>query len=194
MLWRWLRGIPCPMQVTSHWKNNKLTQADPLWWSRDVRGIQKGQVTQAQPETPNCEVTVATEPSFGSARTQGRGGAERMALLHHSISLFLCNRSLAARQPGLASLQQTWRRVTNKIHKSQERLDSESSAACSAMCKKNVDHFTLNSISDFALIIFSSAEHCASHIGSINTLDKWASCLSYTFKLNTQNMVILWTT
>lgn len=43
-----------------------------------MRGIQKGQVTQAQPEIQNHGATVAIEPSLGSAGTQGSGGAKDM--------------------------------------------------------------------------------------------------------------------
>ena len=81
-------------------KNDKLAQTDPLRRYRDVRGIQKGQVTQAQPEIQNRGVTVAIEPSFGSAGTQGRGGAKDMvspASSPHFISLYLCNTSLSAK-------------------------------------------------------------------------------------------------
>lgn len=158
MLWRWLRGTPCPMGVTFHWKNNKLAQADPLRWSRDVRGIQKGQVAQAQPETPNCAVIVATELSLGSTGTQGRGWSQGHGSpppLHFLVSLQQKPGSkdnlhlpLCSRPEGESPVKST----------RAKRLDSESSAACSAMCKKNVDHFTLNSITDFALIVFSSAE------------------------------------
>lgn len=73
-------------KITSWLK--QILFGDPGMW---------GAYTQAQAETPTCEVTVATGPSFGSAGTQGRGGAERRALLHQFISLFLCNRSLAAK-------------------------------------------------------------------------------------------------
>lgn len=125
MLWRWFRGTPCPMGVISHWKINKLAQADPLRWSR-----MWGAYTQAQPENPKCEVTVATF-SFGSAGTQGR--VELNAGSPPPLS-FPCLQQKPGQEDNLdlPLLQQTWRRV-NKIHKSQERLDSESSAACSAM-------------------------------------------------------------
>lgn len=76
-------------------KNDKLAQTDRLWRYRDVRGIQKGQVTQAQPEIQNRGVTVAIESSLGSAGTQGSGGAKdmvpllpcRLPPLHFLVSL-----------------------------------------------------------------------------------------------------------
>lgn len=80
-------------------------------------------------------------------------------------------------------------RLTSKTHTSQEMLDSLNSVACQAICKKNVDHFKFNSISEFALIVSFSVEHCASHLSSMNVLSEWVTCLGSTFKLNTSNMI-----
>lgn len=173
MLPRQLRGRLHPMGslLTEKWWANSIRSSLGLW---ECGGRQKGQVTQAQPDSP-----VTLGPC--SHRVQSQKPWDPW------------NKSSSPNTTWAGLLLATWKRCTNKTHKSQVMLDSLSSAACRAICKKNVGHVKLNSISEFALIVLFSAEHCASHLRSINTLNEWVSCLNSTFKFNTPNTIILWT-
>lgn len=189
MLWRGLRGTPCPM-------GSLPTEKTTSWRSQIHFGdtgtgeTYRNDRSPSSPWNPKQESLFPQSPvSLRNPGTQRKCGAEDMA----PPAFYLCNESLSAKTTWTCLF--SWKRLANKIHKpSLEMPDSLSSVARGAISKKNVDRFILNSISEFAPRVLFSAELCTSHVGSINALNKWISCLSYTFKLNTPNTIILWAT
>lgn len=140
--WR-LREIPCPVGSLLT-ERDKLTQSDHLWGSRNVRGIQKEQVTHSS----QSEIQITLSHCVHKVQTwkpwhAGQLGSEGHSFLPCPIPWYLCNRRLSPKTIWTCLFLAAWKRLTNKAHQSQEITDSSSSAVCWAICKEKCRPFQI---------------------------------------------------
>lgn len=184
MAWRdTLPNVVTSYWTMTSWPSQMLFGDTGLW-----RAYWKGSLLKLSLKPRQHLVTVSAESRLGSPGTQGEHCFPASFIPSHP-----CSKSLSPKTSQSCLLPVTWKRLTNKTHKNQKMLNSLGSAACQPICKKNVNCFKWNSISEFALIVLFQAEHPASHTISINVLNGWVE-LYFSIECTKQTRWFLWTT